>query len=112
MILPATLFAWGHYQPDVTGENAILIAIWAGVFGCMTADLTARAGTLGPAIAVHLFNNIFALLIVSLPGALSGLSLYLVPFDVSDADQMRAWLVVDFAAMAVTWLAARLALRR
>jgi len=49
---------------------------------------------------------------VSLPGALSGLSLYLVPFEMSETEAMRAWLAVDFATMLVTWLAARLALRR
>lgn len=112
MVLPSALFAAGHYVPNQTGENAGLIALWSGVFGVLMADLTARAGTLGPAIAVHLFNNITALLIVSLPGALSGLSLYLAPFGVQDADPMRAWLLVDFAMMLVSWLAARLALRR
>lgn len=111
MFLPASLFALGHYLPAEAGENAVPIALWAGVFGCLMADLTARAGTLGPAIAVHLFNNIIALLLVALPGALSGLSLYLVPFEMSDTEQMRAWLAVDFATMLVTWLAARLALR-
>jgi len=90
MILPSALFALGHYLPAEAGENAIPIALWAGVFGCLMADLTARAGTLGPAIAVHLFNNLFALLLVSLPGALSGLSLYLIPFDMSDTEAMRA----------------------
>jgi len=112
MVLPSTLFALGHYMPGDAGEIAVPVALWAGVFGCLMADLTARAGTLGPAIAVHLFNNIFALLLVALPGTLSGLSLYLVPFDMSDTDAMRAWLPVDFATMFVTWLAARLALRR
>jgi len=29
-----------------------------------------------------------------------------------DSDQMRAWLAVGFATMPVTWLVARLALRR
>ena len=112
MVLPSALFALGHYLPTDAGENALPIAIWAGVFGCLMADLTARAGTLGPAIAVHLFNNVIALLLVALPGALSGLSLYLVPFDMSDTEAMRVWLTVDFATILVTWLAARLAIRR
>jgi membrane protease YdiL (CAAX protease family) len=112
MVLPSALFALGHYLPAEAGENAMLIALWAGVFGCLMADLTARAGTLGPAIAVHLINNIFALLLVALPGALSGLSLYVFPFGISEVDPVRSWLAVDFATMLVTWLAARLALRR
>lgn len=112
MVLPSALFAFGHYLPGAAGENAVIIAVWAGVFGIMMADLTARAGTLGPAIAVHLLNNVSAILIISLPNDLSGLALYLAPFGMEDAAAMRAWLPVDFALMFVSWLVARLALRR
>ncbi|MEM6886718.1 MAG: CPBP family intramembrane glutamic endopeptidase [Pseudomonadota bacterium] len=112
MVLPACLFGLGHYLPDDAGENAVLIAVWAAVFGMLMADLTARAGTLGPAIAIHLVNNVTAILFVSMPGELSGLSLYLSPFGMSDTEELRAWLPVDFAMMVVMWLAARLALRR
>ena len=112
MVLPSVLFALGHYLPDMAGENALMIAVWAGLFGIMMADLTARSGTLGPAIAVHLWNNVSAILIVSLPDDLSGLALYLAPFGMEDTAAMRAWLPVDFALMFVSWLAARLALRR
>ncbi|MGJ5617985.1 CPBP family intramembrane glutamic endopeptidase [Sulfitobacter sp. MF3-043] len=112
MILPSVLFALGHYLPDTAGENALFIAVWAGLFGIMMADLTARAGTLGPAIALHLWNNVSAVLIVSLPDDLSGLALYLAPFGLGDTAEIRAWLPVDFVLMFVSWLAARLALRR
>ncbi|MBI6629364.1 CPBP family intramembrane glutamic endopeptidase [Pontibaca salina] len=112
MILPSVLFALGHYLPTQAGDNAVPIAIWAGLFGILMADLTARAGTLGPAIAVHLANNVTALIVVSLPDSLSGLALYVVAFDMADTEYLRNWLVVDFAMMFVTWLAARLAIRR
>ncbi len=112
MALPSLVFALGHYVPDAAGENAIIIALWAGIFGIFMADLTARSGSLGPAIAVHFWNNVAAILIVSLPDDLSGLALYLTPFSMSDAAAMRAWLPVDFALMLVSWLAARLALRK
>jgi hypothetical protein len=82
------------------------------IFGLLMADLTARSGTLGPAIAVHLVNNVSAMLIVSMPDELSGLALYLSPFSMADEAELRAWLPVDFAWMLVSWLAARLALRR
>ncbi|MEM8655125.1 MAG: type II CAAX endopeptidase family protein [Pseudomonadota bacterium] len=84
MLVPAVLFGVGHYLPDSAGSNAVTIAVWATVFGLLMADLTARAGTLGPAMAVHFSNNITA---------------------------MAAWLPVDFAFMFVSWLAARLAIR-
>lgn len=112
MVLPAALFGAGHYMPVAAGENAFLIALWAGVFGVLMADLTARAGTLGPAFAVHFLNNLTAIAIVSLPGELSGLALFLAPFSLADTAEFRAWLPVDFAMMFLMWLAARLALRR
>lgn len=112
MALPAVLFALGHYLPDTAGENALMIAVWAGMFGILMSDLTARAGTLGPAIAVHFWNNVSAILVVSLPDDLSGLALYLTPFGMEDAAALAAWLPVDFAMMIVLWLGARLAIRR
>ena len=112
MILPAALFAMGHYLPEEAGANAVPIALWAGAFSVLMADLTARAGTLGPAIAVHLVNNIVALLFISLPDSLSGLSLYTLPYAMSDTGQLRAWLAVDFAVIVICWLGARLAIRR
>lgn len=112
MVLPSVLFALGHYLPDTAGDNALMIAIWAGVFGLLMADLTARSGSLGPAIAVHLWNNVSAMVFVSLPDELSGLALYLTPFGMEDTAALRAWLPVDFAMMFVFWLAARLAIRR
>jgi membrane protease YdiL (CAAX protease family) len=110
--LPALLFGVGHYMPAEAGDNANLIVVWAVVFGILMADLTARAGTLGPAIAVHFVNNFIAIAIISMPGSLSGLSLYFTPFTMQDTAQVRAWLPVDFAMMIVSWLAARLAIRR
>lgn len=110
--VPSILFAAGHYAPGAAGDNALLVAVWSGMFGLMAADLTARAGTLGPAIALHLFNNMVALLFVSLPDGLSGLALYLLPYDMSDTGALRQWLYVDFAVMIVSWLTARVALRR
>ena len=112
MVLPSVLFAMGHYQPAEAGENAVMIVVWAGVFGLLMADLTARSGTIGPALAVHFVNNVTALLITSLPDSLGGLALWHAPFGMEDTAELRAWMPVDFALMIVSWLAARLALRR
>ncbi|MFW8633443.1 CPBP family intramembrane glutamic endopeptidase [Cribrihabitans pelagius] len=109
---PSALFALGHYLPAEAGENALLIAAWAGAFGVLMADLTARAGTLGPAMAVHFFNNAAALLLFASPTSLNGLALYLVPFGMADSEGLRPWMAVDFALMLISWLAARLAIRR
>ena len=88
-----------------------MIALWAVMFGILMADLTARAGTLGPAIAVHFFNNVSAMVLVATPDQMSGLALYVLPFGVADEAQMAEWLPVDFAYMFVSWLAARFAIR-
>lgn len=110
--VPSALFAAGHYAPGVAGDNALLVAVWSCVFGLLASDLTARSGTLGPAIALHFFNNVIALLFVSLPDTLSGLALYLLPYEMSETGMLRQWLLVDFLAMLVGWLTARLAIRR
>jgi membrane protease YdiL (CAAX protease family) len=110
--LPSVVFALGHYDPISAGENAWLIAIWAGVFGALMADLTARAGTLGPAIAIHLFNNFSAILVTSTPEVMSGLSLYVMPHGLDDVEMMRHWLKVDLVLIVIFWLVGRLAIRR
>lgn len=112
ILVPSALFALGHFVPEQAGDNALLVALWAGIFGVLMADLTARSGSLGPAISVHLFNNITAILIVSSPSSLNGLALFVMPFEMSDSDAMRPWLAVDFVMMLVSWLTARLAIRR
>ncbi|QUJ76419.1 CPBP family intramembrane metalloprotease [Sulfitobacter albidus] len=112
MGVPSFLFAIGHYQPGAAGENAVLLVVWAGIFGLLMADLTARSGSLGPALAIHFINNVFALLVTSLPDTLGGLALYHTPFGLDDAEALRAWLPVDFVSILCMWLVARLALRR
>ncbi|MEL7099187.1 MAG: type II CAAX endopeptidase family protein [Pseudomonadota bacterium] len=112
MGVPSVLFALGHYAPDMAGDNAVMVAIWAGVFGLLMADLTARTGSLGPAMAIHFLNNALAMLITSVPDDLSGLALYHLPFGMEDEEVVASWLWVDFGVMFTTWLAVRLALRR
>jgi len=112
MVLPSILFAIGHYQPVEAGGNAGVIVLWAFIFGLLMADLTARSGSIGAALAVHFVNNVTALLITALPDSLGGLALWHTPFGMADEAALRAWMPVDFALMIVSWLAARLALRR
>ncbi|MEM6371178.1 MAG: CPBP family intramembrane glutamic endopeptidase [Pseudomonadota bacterium] len=111
MIAPAALFGIAHYLPESAGSNAWTIVAWATLFGVLMADLTARSGTLGPAIAVHFVNNLSAMVFTSVPDEMSGLALYVLPFGMEDEAQMAAWLPVDFGFMLVSWLAARLAIR-
>ena len=109
--VPSALFALGHYLPVEAGDNAVYIALWAGLFGVLMADLTARAGNLGPAIAVHFANNVSSLLIVSLPDMLDGLSLYTIEIDIASPDALVTVMPIDFASMILMWLVARIAIR-
>ena len=109
--LPSALFGLTHFDPAFAAGNAWVLALWAAIFGAAAADLTARAGTLGPALALHFVNNIFAILVAAPAGELDGLALYTFPLDVG-ADGL-AWYVlpVETAITFCAWLAARLALR-
>ncbi len=110
MGLPSAIFAWGHFSVDQAGQNAGFAALWAGLFALAAADLTARTGTIGAAVALHFANNAGAILLVSLRGPVSGLSLYTYPFGI-DAPQVLPFLIVDLGVLLVSWLAARLALQ-
>ena len=111
IVLPSALFALGHYAPDDFGANAILVALWAGVFGIAAADLTARSGSLGPAIAFHLINNFIAITLIAPQGTMSGLALAQYPFGLDDEAAVATLLPMDLGMLLVSWLAARLALR-
>ncbi|SFR00884.1 CPBP family intramembrane glutamic endopeptidase [Poseidonocella sedimentorum] len=110
LVLPSLAFGLLHYDPASMGGNAWLIVAWASLFGLAAADLTARTGSLGAAIGFHAFNNFFAILVVSATGPLDGLALFSMQVDMADP-ALRPMIALDIAALFVSWLAARLALR-
>ncbi|VAV93908.1 CAAX amino terminal protease family protein [hydrothermal vent metagenome] len=110
--LPSALFGWLHYDPGVAGGNAWIIAVMLGLFAATAADITARSGTLGPAIALHLFNNINALLIAAPAGNYSGLALYTFPLSSIQNSGNGMAFALNFVIILCGWLVARLALRR
>lgn len=103
MILPSCLFAAGHYQPDLMGDNAWIVVAAAATFGILAADLTAKTGNLGAAWGFHFANNSVAILFVSMDGPLSGLSLYTVPFAPMDTVELRPLLYLNFVMLLLTW---------
>ncbi|SIO13537.1 type II CAAX endopeptidase family protein [Vannielia litorea] len=109
MAAPAILFALLHWTASA-GDNAIWFCLWAFVFGLVAADLTARAGNLGPALALHIVNNGVALLGVTVPGPVAGLALYHTPFA-ADAGVIPGLMPAEFGVLLVGWLAARVAIR-
>lgn len=109
--VPSALFAFGHYVPEATGGNALLFVAIAFAFAVAAADLTARTGSLGAAIAFHLVNNLMAVAVISLPGTLSGAALYLYPFEARDVAAVTPLAALDLGVIGLSWLAARVALR-
>ncbi len=123
MLVPSVMFGVSHYGNGFGVADGVLWVVWATMLGLACADLTARTGTLGAAIGLHLANNVFALLLVGVAGwPSSGLALFLYPsFDPADMDTSAAVLAtpgafIEMLIMCLTvlvmWLAARIKLRR
>jgi len=110
LAVPAGLFALLHWTA-AAGDNALWFCLWALAFGLAAGDLTARAGNLGPALALHIVNNGVAILGVAVPGPISGLALYHTPFT-GDAAIIPSLMPLEFGLLFVAWLAARVAIAR
>ncbi len=119
MVIPSVFFGLAHYVNGANHIEGVVWAIWATWLGIACADLTARSGNLGAAVGLHLANNIFAVVLVSVenwPG--SGLALFLYPaLDSFDALQPQLFasltdLIYSLVSLWLMWLAARIAIRR
>lgn len=110
--LPSLLFGLTHFNPETYGPNAWAIVAWAALFGALAADLTARTGSLGAAIGMHFASNFSAVFLVGVSGNLDGLALYNVVVNLKDPALMGLLLGVDLLALVVSWLLARVMLRR
>lgn len=111
MVGPSVLFGLLHHDPEL-GGNAIWLMLSATLFGIAASDLTARSGTLTPAIILHFANNASAFLLVSAQEDLGALALFLVEVDLTDPAQIRLLTAIDAGVLLCSWLAARIALRR
>jgi membrane protease YdiL (CAAX protease family) len=112
MILAALLFGIGHISTEVDGVAALFPVIWATMFGLVAGDLTARSGTLGPAIAVHFVNNMMAMFIAPVGGQLSGFGLWTRDIDLTTAYSDPTLICFEGLILLITWLTARIALKR
>ena len=112
LALPALIFGALHFEPSVAGPNAWFLVLSATLFGLAAGDLTARSGTLAPAIALHFFLNFSGLLYVSPGDTLYGLALYTYPFELSDPTFLPMWMPYDLMILLCAWLTARLSLGR
>jgi len=112
MVLPALAFGSLHYDPSVSGSNAWIIMGATAMFGLAAADLTRVSGSLGAAWGFHFANNAVAILLVAVKGSVTGLALYLTPYDAADASQIPLLSMSDLGVMALVWLILRRLLRR
>ena len=112
MVLPSLLFGAVHYDPETAAANVWLMMAAAAAFGLVAADLTAVTGSLGAAWGFHFANNVAAILIVSLDGTLSGLSLFKTPYGADDAQMLPRLIAIDLLVLTFTWALVRRALRR
>lgn len=112
MLLPSLVFAALHFDPGTFGPNAPLVALWAGIFAFAAADVTARAGNLGPALAMHFANNIGAILINAVAGNWDGLALQTLPLDPAQFAVFKGVILAEGALILFSWLMARLAIGR
>ncbi|MCY4209423.1 MAG: CPBP family intramembrane metalloprotease [Roseovarius sp.] len=112
MLMPSLIFGFAHVGIAETKGEIWLYVAWATAFGLAAADLTARAGTLGPAIAMHFINNFGAILVTSPDGFLDGLALYVFTDPQSETEFLNSLLIPEFMVLLCIWLTARIALRR
>ncbi|WP_212523795.1 CPBP family intramembrane glutamic endopeptidase [Actibacterium sp. MT2.3-13A] len=111
MGLPALIFAALHYNPQA-GMNLWLILAATLGFALIAADLTERTGSLGAAMGLHFANNVFAMLVLSVQGTITGLALYLTPYGVGDASLLPLGLALDLGMLFVIWRLLRAVLTR
>jgi membrane protease YdiL (CAAX protease family) len=111
MVLPSLIFALGHYKPDLDPLVTWSIIAATLVFGVIAADLTRITGSLAAAMGLHFANNFFSLLIIGVPGQLSGLARYHTPYTMQDSDKFQTLLWIDIGLLIVIWLIARRVVR-
>jgi membrane protease YdiL (CAAX protease family) len=110
ILLPSVAFGLLHYDPTTTGDLAPWIVLWAIFFGVAAADLTARYGTLGPAIAMHFVNNFAAITLMGFKDNLGGLNLYVYPFSISNTSKFTEMLPLETFALGLAYLSIRWAM--
>jgi len=110
--LPAVLFGALHLDPGRMGTAAPFVAVAAGLFGLMAADLTARTGNLGTAWGLHLANNLIAIAVLATPGTITGLALRVTPYGVADMTLTPMTAATEALPLVAAWLALRWLTRR
>ena len=111
MGIPSVAFGLLHVDPTAGWANA-WTALPPMLFGLVAADLTRLTGSIGLAWGLHFLNNCLAILVLSLKGNLSGLALYVTPFEAGDISLFDALIWQEMAITVIIWAVVRLWLAR
>ncbi len=111
LVLPSILFGLVHYNPGL-GANAWLPIVVASLFGLIAADLTAKSGSIGAAWGIHFANNFNGIAIIATDGGITGLSLYLTPYSVGDADLVSWSVLPSILYLVAAWYLIRRLVQR
>lgn len=102
MGVPALLFAVLHYNP-MAEANLWFILVGVLAFALAAADLTERSGNLGIAMGWHFINNCSSLLVVSVKGTITGLALFVTPFELADSAMAPLSFGLDILLILAIW---------
>jgi len=111
MGLPALLFAGLHFNSGSGWVDLVWTGGLALAFSLAASDLTARTGTLGPAIGLHAAANLSGILLVGLYGRMDGLAEWNLVLNPLDPMAGLPYLFIDALSLFVSWLLARVVLR-
>lgn len=111
MVLPSILFGLIHFQPSLDLNVALLLVLSTTVFGLVAADITRVTGSLAGAMGLHFANNVIALLLIGVPGQLSGLALFHTPFRIDDTAHIVPLVSTHLVYLGFAWVAARRIMR-
>ena len=110
-ILSSIFFAALHFNLQATvGANAVTIALIL-IFSLCLTDLTWRSGSIIPAWIMHFCNNLVGIVIISVDGRLSGLSLWVAPATLATEVNPVSSLL-DLAVILAVWYLIRRGLTR
>ncbi len=110
-VLPSAIFGVAHFNPAQFGGNAWIVVAITTLMGLILADVTARFGSLSPAMGLHFANNLVVMLFMNSSGQLSGMSFYLYSVDMQSA-QMTSAMLISLTSMLVGYGIFMLIMRR
>ena len=110
-VLPSAIFGIAHFNPGQFGANAWIVVAITTLMGLILADVTARFGSLSPAMGLHFANNLVVMLFMNTPGQLSGMSFYLYSMDMQSTE-LKSAMLVSLAALLIGYGIFMLIMRR